>query len=317
MEKDTIPAVCDKCLGDNPYLRMTREHGGEQCHMCQRPYTSFRWVASKGNPWSKTTICKSCARVKNCCQSCMLDLTYGLPIAIRDEALKMANSNNQTAIEGSTDRTRLYAIAQQEQENEEQEQDDSKERARDLLRRLANARDKKVDNSEIKDKEARNNSIINKLPFNSTLTPPNDKSITSFFIFGIDADLAEADVRNYFSKFGDIRSLQIVHKMKCGFVNFMDRNGAEAAADSISKNKNGNVVIKGCKFKAVWGKPRPLSGFDEGQVAALAQKAMKGKVKMNIKKKPQKVIKQAESVSSAASSESQLPSKSSNNTFEL
>lgn len=39
--------------------------------------------------FKKTEVCQTCSRLKNVCQTCLLDLEYGLPIQVRDTALRI------------------------------------------------------------------------------------------------------------------------------------------------------------------------------------------------------------------------------------
>ncbi|KAI8364095.1 hypothetical protein BD560DRAFT_403597 [Blakeslea trispora] len=97
-EDAEFPIVCETCLGDNPYVRMTKQPYGKECKICQRPYTVFRWLPGTNARYKKTEICQTCAKVKNVCQTCVLDLQYGLPVEVRDKALQLKSSAPSTDI---------------------------------------------------------------------------------------------------------------------------------------------------------------------------------------------------------------------------
>jgi hypothetical protein len=60
---------------------------GGTCKMCDRPFSVFKWKPGRGEGYRKTEVCQSCARVKNLCQTCILDLQLGLPSQLRDAVL--------------------------------------------------------------------------------------------------------------------------------------------------------------------------------------------------------------------------------------
>ncbi|KAI4283971.1 MAG: hypothetical protein L6R38_001764 [Xanthoria sp. 2 TBL-2021] len=137
-ETTDFPSVCENCLPDNPYVQMLKEDHGAECKICTRPFTIFRWKADRTARTKRTNICLTCARLKNCCQCCMLDLSFGLPIVVRDAALKMVAPGPESSI------NREYYAQEHEREIEEgrggvEEYEKTDEKARELLRRLANS----------------------------------------------------------------------------------------------------------------------------------------------------------------------------------
>ncbi|KAF2262456.1 hypothetical protein CC78DRAFT_618513 [Lojkania enalia] len=135
-ESTDFPSVCERCLPDNPYVQMLKEDYGAECKICTRPFTIFRWKADRTSRQKRTNICLTCARLKNCCQCCMLDLSFGLPIVVRDAALKMVAPGPQSDI------NRQYYAQEHEKEIEEgrgavEAYEKTDEKARELLKRLA------------------------------------------------------------------------------------------------------------------------------------------------------------------------------------
>jgi pre-mRNA-splicing factor RBM22/SLT11 len=91
-EETEFPLVCETCLGDNPYVRMTKEDHGKKCQICENPFTVFAWQAGTKGRLKRVEICRSCAQAKNVCQVCIYDLQYGLPVKVRDRVLRETGS---------------------------------------------------------------------------------------------------------------------------------------------------------------------------------------------------------------------------------
>lgn len=241
-------------------------------------------------------MCLTCARLKNCCQSCMLDLSFGLPITVRDAALKMVAPGPQSDV------NREYYAQEHEKEIEEgrgalEEYEKTDDKARDLLRRLANSepyykKQRRLAAEEEEKETAPEQKQIDYGPGpvrtsdtrkpTSTLRssrgggrpmqgarapqmedwlPPQDSNITSLFVTGVEDDLPEHAIRTFFTPFGQIRSIVCSHRSHCAFINYATREGAEAAA----ANCQGKAVIKGCPLRIKWGKPKPLDNTDREQ----------------------------------------------------
>jgi pre-mRNA-splicing factor RBM22/SLT11 len=55
-----------------------KERYGQECKICNRPFTIFRWCPGARMRFKKTEICQTCSKLKNVCQTCLLDLEFGL-----------------------------------------------------------------------------------------------------------------------------------------------------------------------------------------------------------------------------------------------
>ncbi|EXJ59811.1 pre-mRNA-splicing factor slt11 [Cladophialophora yegresii CBS 114405] len=306
-ETTDFPSSCENCLPDNPYVQMLKEEHGAECKICTRPFTVFRWKADRTARTKRTNICLTCARLKNCCQSCMLDLSFGLPITVRDAALKMVAPGPQSDV------NRQFYAQEHEKEIEEgrgavEAYEKTDEKARDLLRRLANSepyykKQRRLEaegtQSEEQPKQQRQSGYgpgpgpirtadsrraaaqrgtktgpggarlvtAARPPQPEDWLPPADPNITSLFVTGVEDDLPEHAIRTFFTPFGQLRSIVCSHRAHCAFINYATREAAEAAAAHCQ----GKAVIQGCPLRIKWGKPKPLDNTDRDQRMAWAR----------------------------------------------
>jgi len=96
------------------------------------------------------------------------------------------------------------------------------------------------------------------------ILPPADRTITSLFVTGVEDDLPEHKIRDFFTPYGKLRSLVCSHMSHCAFINFATREGAEAAAEALQ----GRAVIAGCPLRVQWGRPRPIGTMDRDERVA-------------------------------------------------
>lgn len=298
-EDAEFPILCQTCLGDNPYIRMTKEKYGKECKICVRPFTVFRWCPGARMRFKKTEVCQTCARLKNVCQTCLLDLEYGLPIQVRDAALKIKDDipksdvNKEYYIQnmdheiGKIDGTTPAGSVGKAQGSAE------------LLMKLARSTpyykrnrphicsfwvkgecrrgeecpyrhekptdpDDPLADQNIKDRYyGVNDPVAEKLMARAStmpkLEPPEDKTITTLYVGNLGDKLTEDDLRDHFYQFGEIRSVTILSKQQCAFVQFTTRSAAEAAVEA-SFNK---VMLGGRRLNIKWGRAQASKGNSE------------------------------------------------------
>ncbi|KAL9631337.1 MAG: hypothetical protein Q9164_005953 [Protoblastenia rupestris] len=303
-ETTDFPSVCENCLPENPYVQMLKSDHGLECSICTRPFTVFTWKPDRTSRSKRTNICLTCARTRNCCQSCLLDLSFGLPIVVRDAALKLAGSAPNSSI------NREYFAQNNERAIEDgvglEEYDKQDEKGRELLRKLANSEPyykkqrrldangqqnqssspkvnateprrsigpvRTSDNKSVRGRGGARGSRV--FPGTAQLPPqpldwepPRDRNITSLFVTGIEDDLPEHTLRTFFTPFGVLRSIVCSHRSHCAFINYATREGAEAGADHC----RGRAVIQGVPLRVTWGKPKALDHLDTEERMAYAK----------------------------------------------
>ncbi|XP_061355274.1 zinc finger CCCH domain-containing protein 49-like [Gastrolobium bilobum] len=99
----------------------------------------------------------------------------------------------------------------------------------------------------------------------TSLEVPEDESIKTLYVGGLDARVTEQDLRDHFYAHGEIESIKMVLQRACAFVTYTTREAAEKAAEELS-NK---LVIKGLRLKLMWG--RPQSSKPESDVSDQAR----------------------------------------------
>ncbi|KAF5727349.1 zinc finger CCCH domain-containing protein 40-like [Tripterygium wilfordii] len=306
-ERSDFPIICESCLGDNPYVRMTRADYDKECKICTRPFTVFRWRPGRDARFKKTEVCQTCSKLKNVCQVCLLDLEYGLPVQVRDTTLSI-NSNDAIP---KSDVNREYFAEEHDRRARagiDYESSYGKVRPNDTILKLQRTtpyykRNRahicsfyvrgectrgaecpyrhempmtgELSQQNIKDRYYGVNDpvalkLLGKAGEMPSLEPPEDESIRTLYVGGLDARITEQDLRDNFYAHGEIESVKIVIQRACAFVTYTTREGAEKAAEELS-NK---LVIKGLRLKLMWGKPQALRSESEGSDEARHQAAL-------------------------------------------
>ncbi|XP_040575591.1 pre-mRNA-splicing factor RBM22 [Lepeophtheirus salmonis] len=277
-EDSDFPILCQTCLGDNPYLRMMKERYGKECKICSRPFATFRWCPGAKMRFKKTEICQTCAKLKNVCQTCLLDLEYGLPIQVRDQMLKLKTDLPQSDV------NREYYLQNVDSNSKMPSQ---KNEVLSKLARTApyykrnrphicsfwvkgeckrgeecpyrherpNDPDDPLNDQNIRDRYyGVNDPVADKLLKRAEALPkletPEDPLITTLYVGGLDDVLDEKDISSHFYQYGEIRNITLVPKQGCAFVQFSKRSSAELAAEKTFNN----LVIHGRKIIVRWGK---------------------------------------------------------------
>ncbi|ODV91130.1 hypothetical protein CANCADRAFT_116791 [Tortispora caseinolytica NRRL Y-17796] len=249
---DDIPVLCEPCLGESSYIRMYKDINGGECKFCTRRFNQYSWNIDGHK--RRTVICKACARQKNCCQSCMLDLTFGLPISIRDSALKLADpasgSNSGPVVNRqwkalATER----AIAEGSQPLSDEKYSNPQLQVATLLKSTSVNRLKKSGSKHNDQIEADTALLQPSTDQPDPLDPPKKKSKTTLYL-NSDSSVDQNDIMHYLTQFGPLQSIKVSQATSIE-AHFIDRTSAENAA-LRAKRANGHFRIRGNTIKVAW-----------------------------------------------------------------
>ncbi|XP_075979973.1 pre-mRNA-splicing factor RBM22 [Anticarsia gemmatalis] len=311
-EDSDFPILCQTCLGDNPYIRMTKEKYGKECKICARPFTVFRWCPGARMRFKKTEICQTCSKLKNVCQTCLLDLEYGLPIQVRDAALKIQDDLPRNEVNKEYYIQNLDSQMSKFDSTQPSNSALKSKGASDLLLRLARTApyykrnrphvcsfwvkgecrrgeecpyrhekptdpDDPLADQNIKDRYyGVNDPVAEKLMRRAAampaLPPPEDKSVTTLYIGNLPDNITEDELRGHFYQYGEIRSLTLVPRAQCAFVQYTTRSAAEHAAEKTFNR----LVIGGKRLTIKWGKSQGRQGANEKNETAPALEPVPG-----------------------------------------
>jgi len=266
-EKSEFPIICESCLGENPFVRMIRENYGQECKICSRPFTVFRWKPGTRSRFKKTEICQTCAKIKNVCQTCLLDLEYGVPIQVRDGQISSEQDIPLSSV------NREYFAEQADRMIEEGRVSWAKSKPSQALLKLArsepyNIRDRPSITSYLKNGTSgdvvQSTSSYSASSTDETETKPQPiefQDMKSVFLGGITPFISEQDLRDRFYTFGEIKTVKIWKKKQSAFVTF----GTHEAAESAINQCHLNLVIKGVKLVVAWGVAPVEDEFDDSR----------------------------------------------------
>ncbi|GBG67342.1 hypothetical protein CBR_g479 [Chara braunii] len=259
-ERSDFPIICESCLGDNPYVRMTKANFDKECKVC------------------------------------LLDLEFGLPVQVRDTAMGISSDT----IPRSDVNREYFAEQQDNLAHAGADFESlyGRSKPNDLILQLQRTtpyyrRNRahicsfyvrgectrgaecpyrhempitgELSQQNIKDRyygvnDPVANKLFRKAGEMSLLTPPEDDSITTLYIGGLDQRISEEDLKSNFQSHGEIQSIRLVPNRACAFITYTSRQGAEKAAEACA-NK---LVIKGLRLKLMWGRPQ-VPKLEEGK----------------------------------------------------
>eukprot|EP01018_Ginkgo_biloba_P018682 Gb_31749 [translate_table: standard] len=298
-ERSDFPIICESCLGDNPYVLLPCTSIQKSAAKLQQAWNlTLPNPRQKQILIRSVKFVQDHLQFSDGDQAVMQDLEYGLPVQVRDTTLAI---NTNDAIPKSDVNREYFAEEQDRKARAgiDYESSYGKARPNDTILKLQRTtpyykRNRahvcsfyvrgectrgaecpyrhempvtgELSQQNIKDRYYGVNDpvaakLLNKAGEMPSLVPPEDETIKTLYVGGLDPRVTEDDLKDNFYAYGEIESIRLVLQRACAFIAYTTREGAEKAADQLS-NK---LVIKGLRLKLMWGKPQVPKAEDESQ----------------------------------------------------
>ncbi|KAJ1621564.1 hypothetical protein T492DRAFT_1068937 [Pavlovales sp. CCMP2436] len=253
-DPDAFPVLCEKCLGPNPYLRMTMIPLGASCRISNAPFTVHKWKAPGIARQRETIISRDVAVTKNVCQCCLLDLEYGLPSHVVDSLVAAVSGpsglpSSEANREFFWDEKRR-AVADGREDGGESY---GKLRAHmGKIERIAamapyvnpyhgtgpgQVPAPREPQPERKDGDRRDR-------------PPRDQSVTTLYLTGITPSMDERQLTPYFAPYGAIALININIDRYCAHIKFHDRASAFHCVEGLRDK----LTVQGTRLRVMWAR---------------------------------------------------------------
>jgi len=262
---------------------MLKTPAGQECKICARPFTVFKWKAGTKGRFKKTEICQTCAKLKNVCQTCLFDLKYGLPVELRDKFLEgdkveipkfdanrdywaeMANRNIETLALPYDDEEKNKLLEQHARLKPyykrnlphicsfyikgECKRGDECPYRHELPEEGPLAQQNLQDRYHGKD-DPLANKILSKIMNSNKAKPPADKTITTLVIRDITPEITQSDLSEALEKYGTVDNIKMISHKNMAVAIFSSRTQAESAITELY----GKFVVKNIRLGLAWSR---------------------------------------------------------------
>lgn len=193
----------------------------------------------------------------------MLDLNYGLPLALRDAVLQISTDTGKDVVV-----QKYIAESKPSLDTSQQVRDRTQALMRSLAQKLGSSgvSGSAAEDAEVvadKDPKRAAQQILKQLPLQGSIRA-NPHGYSGLFIMGLEPDLDVGHLRSKLNALGSLNELAASKPARCAFATFTDTQQVEKAASQLALT-NGLLTVDGNRLRLVWGPPPLALGSSKTQ----------------------------------------------------